>query len=76
MSSTQSRVAPRALRTWVFWFWATPLPGQTGIELTGRGSGHGVGLSQWGARGLAAAGRDHGEILRYYYTGVVVGARP
>jgi stage II sporulation protein D len=57
-------------------FTARVLPGQTGIELTGRGSGHGVGLSQWGARGLAAAGRDHGEILRYYYTGVVVGARP
>jgi stage II sporulation protein D len=46
------------------------------IEINGRGSGHGVGMSQWGARGLAMAGRDHSEILRYYYTGVTVGSRP
>jgi stage II sporulation protein D len=46
------------------------------IEVSGRGSGHGVGMSQWGARGLAMAGRDFSEILRYYYTGVTVGPRP
>jgi stage II sporulation protein D len=46
------------------------------IEIAGRGSGHGVGMSQWGARGLALAGRDFSEILRYYYTGVTVGPRP
>jgi len=46
------------------------------IEFAGRGFGHGVGMSQWGARGQALAGRDHGEILRYYYTGVTIGPRP
>ncbi len=40
------------------------------VEFLGRGSGHGVGLSQWGARGMAAVGRTHTEILRYYYTGI------
>jgi stage II sporulation protein D (peptidoglycan lytic transglycosylase) len=50
--------------------------GEGTIEITGRGSGHGVGMSQWGARGLAMAGRDFSEILRYYYTGVTVGPRP
>jgi stage II sporulation protein D len=46
------------------------------IEIAGRGSGHGVGMSQWGARGLAVMRRDFSEILRYYYTGVTVGPRP
>ena len=40
------------------------------VEFLGRGSGHGVGLSQWGARGMAAAGRNYTEILKYYYTGI------
>ncbi len=38
----------------------------------GNGHGHGVGLCQWGARGLAAAGRDWREILQYYYPGAVL----
>ncbi len=38
----------------------------------GRGKGHGVGMSQWGARGLAAAGWDYREILAYYYPGTVL----
>lgn len=45
------------------------------IEFTGRGSGHGVGLSQWGARGQALAGRSYLEILRYYYAGVTIESR-
>ncbi len=36
---------------------------------TGRGSGHGVGLSQWGARGMAEAGYSYKEILKHYYPG-------
>jgi stage II sporulation protein D len=35
----------------------------------GRGSGHGVGLSQWGAKGMAGAGYTYREILRHYYPG-------
>ncbi len=37
---------------------------------TGKGSGHGVGLCQWGAYGMAKAGKTYHEILRYYYSGV------
>lgn len=33
----------------------------------GKGYGHGLGLSQWGARGLAAKGYDYKEILEIYY---------
>lgn len=36
----------------------------------GRGFGHGVGMSQYGAFGFAQQGRDYKEILRHYYTGV------
>jgi len=36
------------------------------------GYGHGVGLCQYGADGQAAAGRDFGEILAYYYPGTEV----
>ena len=43
---------------------------ETAFTISGRGWGHGVGLSQWGARGLALEGRDYKAILRHYYTGV------
>jgi SpoIID/LytB domain protein len=36
----------------------------------GRGTDHGVGLSQQGARGRAAAGQTYDQILNFYYTGV------
>jgi len=45
---------------------------QPQVEFLGRGSGHGVGLSQWGARGMAAAGRAYQDVLRYYYTGIEI----
>lgn len=39
------------------------------ITVTGRGHGHGVGLCQWGAKGLAERGLSCLEILQHYYTG-------
>lgn len=33
----------------------------------GRGYGHGVGMSQWGAAGMAAAGYNYQEIIEHYY---------
>jgi stage II sporulation protein D len=44
-------------------------------EFTGRGSGHGVGLDQWGARAMAARGFTFQQILKYYYTGVTIEPR-
>lgn len=38
--------------------------------IQGRGFGHGVGMCQWGAYGLARHGRNYAEILKYYYPGV------
>ncbi len=37
------------------------------------GFGHGVGMSQYGARAMALEGADYKEILTHYYTGVEVG---
>jgi len=48
---------------------ATPEPT---FRFTGTGYGHGVGLSQWGARGLAEQGYDYQSILKYYYKNVTV----
>ncbi len=45
------------------------LSGDT-IRMSGRGYGHGVGLSQWGARALAEQGRSADEIALHYYKGL------
>ncbi len=37
---------------------------------SGLGWGHGVGLCQWGAKGMAEAGMDYRTILKYYYRDV------
>jgi stage II sporulation protein D len=42
----------------------------TTFQFTGGGYGHGIGLSQWGAYGMAQAGRNYADILLHYYTGV------
>ena len=42
------------------------------IDFRGRGWGHGVGLCQWGAKGMADAGRSAREILRHYYAGATL----
>lgn len=39
---------------------------------TTRGYGHGVGLSQYGARAMAEGGSSWQEILRYYFPGVTI----
>ena len=44
------------------------LAGET-IEVSGGGFGHGVGMAQWGARGMADHGKSAADILRFYYPG-------
>ena len=41
-----------------------------GFVFTGRGWGHGVGLCQVGAYGLAKQGLNYSQILKTYYTGI------
>ncbi len=40
------------------------------FTFTVRGYGHGVGLSQWGAQGMAKQGSDYKEILNHYYQNI------
>lgn len=42
------------------------------IVLRGGGNGHGIGMSQYGARGMAEKGYNYKEILEYYYQNVVI----
>jgi stage II sporulation protein D len=39
---------------------------------TGHGWGHGVGMCQWGAKGMAEKGKSFQEILEYYYPGAKI----
>lgn len=49
------------------------ISGQSGTYLfVGQGSGHGAGLSQSGAKGMALAGFTYDEILEYYFTDTIV----
>ena len=42
------------------------------ITFTTRGYGHGVGMSQYGANGMANSGYTYEQILKYYYSGVEI----
>ena len=59
----------------------TPTPVPTGptvlgstVTFYGRGYGHGVGMSQYGAKGRALAGQDAPMILAHYYPGTTLGS--
>jgi stage II sporulation protein D len=43
-------------------------------RFSGRGYGHGVGMSQWGAKGMAEQGYTAEKILEYYYPGTTLGS--
>jgi len=43
-----------------------------GIRFYGKGYGHGVGMSQWGACEMAKSGYSYTNILQYYYSGVEI----
>ena len=43
-----------------------------GITITGTGSGHNVGMSQYGAKAMAEEGYDYEEILDFYFTGITL----
>jgi stage II sporulation protein D len=52
---------------------AAPAQAGVGWVVHGRGFGHGVGMSQWGAYGYALHGKSHRFILRHYYSGARLG---
>jgi stage II sporulation protein D len=44
----------------------------TGFQITGKGFGHAVGMSQWGAYNLARQGYNYHQILLHYYQGATL----
>src|SRR5258705_8384723 len=54
---------------------ADGVPGLPVLTFFGRGYGHGVGMSQYGARGRALAGQVAPEILAHYYPTTTLGTR-
>jgi stage II sporulation protein D len=55
---------------------ASPRPGEPVFVIKGRGWGHGVGMSQWGANGFARRGHDYRRILTHYYRGTAISRAP
>lgn len=45
---------------------------ESSITFTTRGYGHGVGMSQYGANGMANSGYTYEQILKHYYSGVTI----
>ena len=52
----------------VEWLFSIP----TRFDFVGRGFGHSVGMSQWGAQGMALKGFDYEAILKHYYQGIAL----
>ncbi|HHY59708.1 MAG TPA: SpoIID/LytB domain-containing protein [Clostridia bacterium] len=48
---------------------------QAQVVIRGKGYGHGVGMSQWGARALAEQGKKAEEIVRYFFRDVEIEKR-
>ena len=45
------------------------------VQIESTGAGHGVGMCQWGAAGMASHGKTCTEILHYYYPGTEISRR-
>lgn len=56
---------------WSTWFERLEVNAE-GLTASGRGAGHGVGMCQWGARGMAENGDSFERILSHYYPGAVL----
>ena len=48
------------------------IPHDNGVLFKGKGYGHGVGMSQWGANRMAQTGFGYQDILKHYYHNVQI----
>lgn len=51
----------------------TLTPNPTGLKITTYGNGHGVGMSQYGANGMAKRGSKYLDIIHHYFPGALLG---
>lgn len=54
----------------------TAVPTAGGFQLNGKGFGHGIGMSQWGAYNLASQGTGYQQILAHYYQNTTLAVLP
>ncbi|HJC12681.1 MAG TPA: SpoIID/LytB domain-containing protein [Candidatus Agathobaculum intestinigallinarum] len=50
----------------------TPITNAASYTFNGSGWGHSVGMSQWGAYGMAQQGFGYEDILKFYFTGIEI----
>lgn len=62
------KIDPALIKSTLF----TIISEEDGIHLEGKGYGHGVGMSQWGAYIMAREGCSYSDILKHYYRGVEI----
>ncbi|WP_082650951.1 SpoIID/LytB domain-containing protein [Paenibacillus etheri] len=51
---------------------ARAITNSSGFLFIGQGYGHGLGMSQWGVKGMADGGYDYKQILQHYYQNVTI----
>ncbi|MNI56899.1 hypothetical protein D3C73_1119280 [compost metagenome] len=51
---------------------ARVVTGASGFYFIGWGNGHGLGMSQWGVKGMADDGYDYKGILQHYFNNVTI----
>lgn len=51
------------------------LPSTGSVEISGRGFGHGMGMSQWGAQGAALQGLTWSQIIAFYFPGTTLASQ-
>ncbi len=61
---------PRGIRSVDGSVFVRALQSPSTVIINGRGLGHGLGMSQWGALGMAKQGDTFDKILRHYYSGI------
>ena len=71
VSAPELRLALGSTKMRSTWLTALQWSGQR-VSMQGKGYGHGVGMPQWGAYGLAEAGKTAREIVTYYFRDVTV----
>jgi len=59
------RAGWNAIRSALFYLYS----GRDFVVFEGKGNGHGVGMCQWGAEGMARHGFKYRDILKHYYPG-------
>ncbi|HLF61433.1 MAG TPA: hypothetical protein VI980_09680, partial [Acidimicrobiia bacterium] len=74
LTRTKRRIALSATALLVVLTGMTPAQAADNqVTITGGGWGHGIGMSQWGAKAMADGGSNTLQILQHFYTGATIG---